>query len=105
LILGGFLLFFLDRLLSSGFFSQDVGFLLLVIVSTAHPHAGRFFCSVFFFLFLHQMLVDVFFGDLEFGFEQLNVLIDNKQDVFLLDFKFFVDLSQTRVYLFEIANR
>ncbi len=51
------------------------------------------------------MLVDVFFGDLEFGFEQLNVLIDNKQDVFLLDFKFFVDLSQTRVYLFEIANR
>lgn len=104
LILRAFILFFLYCFLSSGFFGEDVGILLLVVVSTTHSHAGRFFSSIFLFLLLNEMFVDVFFGDVEFGFEQLNILINGKKDVFVFDFEFFVDLSETGVDLFEIVH-
>ncbi len=104
LILGAFVLFFLYRFLFSRFFGEEVCFLLLVVVSAAHSHAGRFFRGVFFFLFLDEMLVNVFFGDVEFGFEQLNVLIDGEKDVFVFYFEFFVDFSESGVDLFEIVD-
>lgn len=50
------------------------------------------------------MFVYIFLSDFEFGLKKFDVFIDGEEDVFVLDFEFFVDLSKTGIDMLKIAD-
>lgn len=50
------------------------------------------------------MLTNILLCDLKVCFQQLNILIDGKQNIFLLNFQLLIDFSQSLIDFIEIVD-
>ena len=85
--LDDFFFLFLLNLLLFWFFNFLFSFILFfIIISGCHTHSRCLFARFFLFLFLNNMLSNIFFIDFNLNFRNFYFFIDFKYNVFFFNF-------------------